>query len=82
MDEQRSVNATETQELTQEEISELLQIRRDKLKALQDAGYMGSLFGGSGLGKWLIVLWLGLVCFGGAVTATVIILKKNKEKAR
>ena len=38
MDEQRSVNATETQELTQEEISELLQIRRDKLKALQDAG--------------------------------------------
>ena len=46
------------------------------------AAFFAEFFGGSGLGKWLIVLWLGLVCFGGAVTATVIILKKNKEKAR
>ncbi len=38
MDEQRSVNAPEERALTQEELSELLQIRRDKLKALQDAG--------------------------------------------
>ena len=38
MDEQRSVNAPEERALTQEELSELLQIRRDKLKSLQDAG--------------------------------------------
>ena len=38
MDEQRNVNAPEERTLTQEELSELLQIRRDKLKALQDAG--------------------------------------------
>ena len=38
MDEQRNVNAPEERALTQEELSELLQIRRDKLKALQDAG--------------------------------------------
>ena len=38
MDEQRGVNTPEERALTQEELSELLQIRRDKLKSLQDAG--------------------------------------------
>ena len=37
MDEQRSVNAPEERALTQEELSELLQISLDKLKSLQDA---------------------------------------------
>lgn len=37
MEENRN-SAPETSELTQEELSELLQIRRDKLKALQGAG--------------------------------------------
>ena len=36
--EENTSNAIEQQELTQEELSELLQIRRDKLKALQDSG--------------------------------------------
>ena len=36
--EQKEQNLAAEQELTQAELSELLQIRRDKLKALQEAG--------------------------------------------
>ena len=38
MDEERNVNATPEQELTEAEINELVRIRMDKLKSLQDAG--------------------------------------------
>jgi AraC-like DNA-binding protein len=38
MAEEKIVNQNETEELTEEKVAEILQIRRDKLKALQDAG--------------------------------------------
>ena len=38
MSEQNQVNAAPEAEMTEEQLSELLQIRRDKLTALQEAG--------------------------------------------
>ena len=38
MDEERNVNAAPEQELTEAELNELVRIRMDKLKSLQDAG--------------------------------------------
>ena len=38
MAEEKINTQNETEELTEEKVAEILQIRRDKLKALQDAG--------------------------------------------